>query len=98
MSRFASCWAEDGILARTTTAATSKRPIQALFLVPMISISVMRTQAILAFFSLTPLVHRFILHHLLRENLVYFLATGTPLPLIFWNHGIRDTLPARSLS
>ena len=32
------------------------------------------------FFSLTSLVHRFILQQVLREKLVYFLVMGTPLP------------------
>jgi len=45
-------------------------------------------------FSLTPLVHRFILHHLLREKLVYFLVMGTPLPpdlLESWDWGHTTT-------
>jgi len=31
-------------------------------------------------------------------ELFTFSLAGTPSPLIFWNHGIRATLPPRSLS
>jgi len=31
-------------------------------------------------------------------RLFTFSLAGTPSPLIFWNHGIRDWLPSRSLS
>jgi hypothetical protein len=43
-------------------------------------------------------LHHFILHHPARRRRFTFWLAGTPLPLIFWNHGVRVTLPPKSLS